>query len=80
MEEEKPIRVERRRFPAFARRLAALGGHTGTFFAGVGLVVMWLVTDPGFRSSDTWQLVINTTTSLVALLMVFLIQGRNRQV
>ncbi|HLX24808.1 MAG TPA: low affinity iron permease family protein [Usitatibacter sp.] len=58
-----------------ARRLVALGGHSGTLFAAMGLVVMWLVTDPGFRYSDTWQLVIATATSVIALVIVFLIQS-----
>jgi low affinity Fe/Cu permease len=49
------------------------GSNTG-FFLAVGVVVLWLVTGPLFGFSDTWQLVINTGTTIVTFLMVFLIQ------
>lgn len=45
------------------------------FTLAVGIIVVWLITGPLFRFSDTWQLVINTATTIVTFLMVFLIQN-----
>ena len=61
-------------FPWFARLLATWSGRSAAFFIAVGLVLAWLVTGPLFGYSDTWQLVINTSTTIVTFLMVFLIQ------
>jgi low affinity Fe/Cu permease len=61
-------------FPAFARHLAAWSGRSTAFFVALGLVLAWLVTGPLFDYSDTWQLVINTSTTIITFLMVFLIQ------
>lgn len=49
-------------------------GSTTAFLSAVAVVLMWLVTGPLFHYSDTWQLVINTSTTIVTFLMVFLIQ------
>ena len=49
-------------------------GSSFAFAAAVGVVVVWLITGPIFHFSDTWQLVINTGTTIVTFLMVFLIQ------
>ena len=49
-------------------------GSTVGFSLAVLLIVVWLITGPIFRFSDTWQLMINTTTTIVTFLMVFLIQ------
>ena len=49
-------------------------GSTAALMAAGGLIVVWLLLGPVFRFSDTWQLVINTTTTIVTFLMVFLIQ------
>jgi low affinity Fe/Cu permease len=49
-------------------------GSTTAFGAAVALIALWLVSGPIFRFSDTWQLVINTTTTIITFLMVFLIQ------
>lgn len=49
-------------------------GTSAAFLSALGLVVLWLITGPLFHYSDTWQLVINTTTTVVTFLMVFLIQ------
>jgi len=63
------------RFSKFARRLAMLSGRPATFLAAVLAVVLWAATGPLFGYSDTWQLVINTSTTIVTFLMVFLIQN-----
>ena len=62
-------------FPVFARRLSAWTGHASTFAFALGLVLVWALTGPIFGYSDTWQLVINTATTVVTFLMVFLIQN-----
>jgi low affinity Fe/Cu permease len=65
------------RFPF--RRCAAVvawgAGHPAAFVTAVGIVVVWAITGPLFHFSDTWQLVINTGTTIVTFLMVFLIQN-----
>ena len=57
----------------FATRAAALAGHHRTFLLAL-VVLAWAATGPLFGFSDTWQLVINTGTTIVTFLMVFLIQ------
>jgi low affinity Fe/Cu permease len=61
-------------FERAAHRTTQLVGGTWAFTAAVGLVLVWLLTGPLFHYSDTWQLAINTTTTIVTFLMVFLIQ------
>jgi low affinity Fe/Cu permease len=68
-----PPRVEW--FDAFARRASILCGKPIVFLAAVATIVAWAVTGPLFGFSDTWQLVINTGTTIVTFLMVFLIQN-----
>ena len=58
-----------------AKSVAHFSGRPGVFILAVGLIVAWIVTGPIFRFSDTWQLVINTGTTIVTFLMVFLIQN-----
>jgi len=65
----------RERFRFYANRIADGVGSPGAFAAGLLLVLIWAVTGPLFHYSDTWQLVINTLTSVVTFLMVFLIQN-----
>jgi low affinity Fe/Cu permease len=62
-------------FGAFASRTAQAAGHASTFALAAAVVVIWAVTGPLFGFSDTWQLVINTGTTIVTFLMVFLIQN-----
>ena len=62
-------------FARFAQATAHWTGHPATFLLAVALVVLWLVTGPIFNYSDTWQLVINTGTTIITFLMVFLIQN-----
>ena len=61
-------------FPRFARWTARTVGHSSSFAAALLVVVAWAATGPIFHFSDTWQLVINTGTTVVTFLMVFLIQ------
>jgi low affinity Fe/Cu permease len=58
-----------------ATRTSAGAGHPLTFSTAVGIVLIWAATGPLFHYSDTWQLVINTGTTIVTFLMVFLIQN-----
>ena len=62
-------------FRAFAHRSAELVGSPAVFLAGVLIVLVWGGTGPLFHYSDTWQLVINTGTTIITFLMVFLIQN-----
>ncbi len=62
-------------YSRFAKAAARLCGRPRAFVFAVGLVVAWLVTGPAFGFSDSWQLVINTGTTIVTFLMVFLIQN-----
>src|SRR5690349_24562065 len=65
----------RKFFNLCAARTSTAAGHPVTFSAAVGIVLIWAVTGPLFHYSDTWQLVINTGTTIVTFLMVFLIQN-----
>ena len=67
--------MDKFRFSDFARRLATLSGRPATFAAAVLLIVLWALSGPFFGYSDTWQLVVNTTTTIITFLMVFLIQN-----
>jgi low affinity Fe/Cu permease len=63
-----------RRFEAFSKVITRWTGSTGAFACALGVIVVWALLGPVFRFSDTWQLVINTSTTIVTFLMVFLIQ------
>ena len=62
-------------FGKLALATARFSGKPVTFLTAVGIVIVWAVTGPLFGYSDTWQLVINTGTTIVTFLMVFLIQA-----
>ena len=62
-------------FRTFASRVADRVGSPAAFLGGLGLIVIWAITGPFFGYSDTWQLVVNTATTIVTFLMVFLIQN-----
>jgi low affinity Fe/Cu permease len=62
-------------FNNFAKHCAAIVGSPMAFVLAVVIVMTWMVTGPHFAYSDTWQLVINTCTTIVTFLMVFLIQN-----
>ncbi|MBU2581613.1 MAG: low affinity iron permease family protein, partial [Alphaproteobacteria bacterium] len=63
------------RFSVMARAVAAAMGSAWAFFVALLVVLVWGITGPVFEYSDTWQLVINTGTTIVTFLMVFLIQN-----
>ena len=63
------------RFARFARAISEFAGHPLTFAIAFGIVLIWAISGPLFGFSDTWQLVINTGTTIVTFLMVFLIQN-----
>ena len=63
------------RFSHLARRIAVLAGRPAVFLAALLSIVLWALSGPLFGFSDTWQLVVNTTTTIVTFLMVFLIQN-----
>jgi low affinity Fe/Cu permease len=62
-------------FSDIANRTSQAAGRALTFVVAAGVVVVWAATGPLFGYSDTWQLVINTGTTIVTFLMVFLIQN-----
>jgi low affinity Fe/Cu permease len=62
-------------FTQVATFVARLAGKPGTFIFAVALIILWGTTGPIFGFSDTWQLVVNTSTTIVTFLIVFLIQN-----
>ena len=67
--------IVRDAFRSFAQRSSSVLGSAWSFCGAVLIIVLWLVTGPTFHFSDTWQLIINTATTVVTFLMVFLIQN-----
>jgi len=63
------------RFARFARATSRATGRPSAFLIALGVVAVWAITGPLFQYSDTWQLVINTGTTIITFLMVFLIQN-----
>jgi low affinity Fe/Cu permease len=62
-------------FTRCAKATSRATGRPWAFILACGLIVAWLISGPYFRYSDTWQLVINTSTTIITFLMVFLIQS-----
>ena len=62
------------KFSRFATLVASATGHPAAFVTALSVVLGWAATGPLFHFSDTWQLVINTGTTIITFLMVFLIQ------
>jgi low affinity Fe/Cu permease len=75
MQAKKRGAMGRFRFYDFARKLAVWSGRPVTFLVAAGAVLVWALTGPVFGFSDTWQLIINTSTTIITFLMVFLIQN-----
>ena len=65
----------RKFFNLCATKISTAAGQPLTFAAALAIIVVWAVTGPLFHYSDTWQLIINTGTTIVTFLMVFLIQN-----
>ncbi len=61
-------------FSRFAKKTARASGRPSAFGLAVLVILIWAITGPVFHFSDTWQLVINTSTTIITFLMVFLIQ------
>ncbi len=72
MSEPKPSKDA---FTRFANITSNVAGHPATFISAMGIIVIWAITGPVFGFNDTWQLVINTGTTIITFLMVFLIQN-----
>ncbi len=63
------------RFSQLARRVANLSGRPATFLAASAAILLWALSGPFFGFSDTWQLIVNTSTTVITFLMVFIIQS-----
>jgi low affinity Fe/Cu permease len=74
-EEQDFFCVMRNAFRIFARRSSIALGSAWAFAGAVLVILVWVLTGPTFHFSDTWQLVINTATTVITFLMVFLIQN-----
>jgi len=61
-------------FEKMASKVIAATGSPWAFFVALGVIIVWAITGPLFHYSDTWQLVINTGTTIITFLMVFIIQ------
>jgi low affinity Fe/Cu permease len=70
-----PQHSEQGWFTWFAHSIARWSGKPAAFLIALALIIIWAVTGPLFGFSDTWQLVVNTATTIVTFLMVFLIQN-----
>jgi low affinity Fe/Cu permease len=62
-------------FGHFAKWTARITGRPASFVAAVAIIIAWALTGPFYGFSDTWQLVVNTATTIITFLMVFLIQN-----
>ncbi|MEN8253196.1 MAG: low affinity iron permease family protein [Patescibacteria group bacterium] len=62
-------------FRKLAQRISKVAGSAWTFILAISLILIWLLSGPLFNYSDTWQLMVNTTTTIITFLMVFLIQN-----
>ena len=63
------------KFNQVAQWCSAMAGRPAAFSVALGMIVVWLFSGPIFHFSDTWQLIINTSTTIITFLMVFLIQN-----
>ena len=72
---ETPLVSRSDRFGRFSAKSSHDLGSRWAFICAIGVILLWAITGPLFHYSDTWQLVINTGTTIVTFLMVFLIQN-----
>ncbi len=75
MRDLEPGALRRWRFSSLARGVSTLAGRPAAFAIAAGLIVLWAASGPLFGFSDTWQLIVNTSTTIVTFLMVFVIQN-----
>ena len=75
MTQREGRRIMDQLFTRIASRMATWTGQPASFILALGVIVVWGVSGPVFHWSDTWQLIINTGTTIVTFLMVFLIQN-----
>ncbi|MHB8454688.1 MAG: low affinity iron permease family protein [Acidiferrobacterales bacterium] len=72
--------MRRSQYSRFSQGFSRMSGHPLAFTLALGLIIIWIAIGPVFHFSDTWQLVMNTISSIVTFLMVFVIQNtQNRQ-
>ena len=71
----RPIKTTRTFFTTCSKATARATGKPQAFLVALGVVILWAATGPIYHFSDTWQLVINTGTTIITFLMVFLIQN-----
>lgn len=69
----------RKKFPEFSGYISDVLGHPLAFILALSSIIIWGISGPIFDYSDTWQLIVNTGTSIVTYLMVFLIQNTQNQ-
>lgn len=67
------------KFAAISRKVSDYAGRPAAFILACSLVLVWALTGPLFDYSDTWQLIINTSTTVVTFLMVFVLQGASNR-
>lgn len=65
----------RKWYTAFTKKFAAISGRSSTFGLAIASILVWMLTGPYFNFSNTWQLVINTSTTIITFIMVFVIQN-----
>jgi low affinity Fe/Cu permease len=65
----------RKWYTAFTKKFAAISGRSSTFGLAIAFILVWMLTGPYFNFSNTWQLVINTSTTIITFIMVFVIQN-----
>jgi low affinity Fe/Cu permease len=75
MRDIEPGAARSMRFGNLARAIATFAGRPATFVVATLLIVLWAASGPLFGFSDTWQLIVNTTTTIITFLMVFVIQN-----
>jgi low affinity Fe/Cu permease len=74
MKKATPPRQNNNFFERFSAKVISVTGSPWAFFVAFGVIIVWGVSGPIFHYSDTWQLVINTGTTIITFLMVFVIQ------
>jgi low affinity Fe/Cu permease len=65
----------RTRYTQFTKKVSKLTGRSSTFITAIFLMIVWLMSGPYFDFSNSWQLVINTSTTIITFIMVFVIQN-----